>query len=259
MLLQDKVIVITGVGSGLGRECALAAHRAGAKVVLGARTADTLNAIAAEVDPTGERVLAQVTDICDPASCDALIGAATERFATVDALTQVAAYDNAWGGLFAMNDDQWRTAFDTNVLGTLNMVRSTAKVMATSGGGSIVLIGSQSMFLPQLPQAGYAASKGALLATLYALADELGPDNIRCNMVVPSWMLGPPVQMLLDYRAANEHKTTDEILDDIAGKFPLGRMTTDGEVADVVTFFCSDLAKAVTGQHLLVNAGELKH
>ncbi len=123
----------------------------------------------------------------------------------------------------------------------------------------MVLIGSQSMFLPNLPQAGYAASKAALLSAVYHLADELGPDDIRVNMVVPSWMLGPPVQMLLDYRSSTEDKTVEEVLDDIAGGFPLQRMTTDDEVADVVVFFCSSLAKAVTGQHLLVNAGELKH
>jgi enoyl-[acyl-carrier-protein] reductase (NADH) len=72
-------------------------------------------------------------------------------------------------------------------------------------------------------------------------------------------MLGPPVQMLLDYRTKTEGKTVDEVLHDIAGGFSLGRMTGDDEVADVVMFFCSDLARAVTGQHLLVNAGELKH
>jgi NAD(P)-dependent dehydrogenase (short-subunit alcohol dehydrogenase family) len=259
MLLTDKTVLITGVGTGLGRECALAARREGADVVLGARTQSILDEIAAEVDPTGEHVLAQATDLTDPGTCEALVAAAVERFGGVDALAQVAAYDNAWGGLQDFDPEHWRRAFDTNVLGTLNVLRPVAKVMAGGGGGSVVLIGSQSMFMPQLAQAGYAASKGALLSTMYHLADELGPDNIRCNMVVPSWMLGPPVQMLLDYRTKTEGKTVDEVLHDIAGGFSLGRMTGDDEVADVVMFFCSDLAKAVTGQHLLVNAGELKH
>lgn len=259
MLLEDKVIVITGVGTGLGSECAHAARREGARVVLAARNADTLAAVADEVDPTGGTVLVQPTDITDRGACDRLATATVERFGRIDALVQVAAYDNAWGGIDAMDDDHWRRAFDTNVLGSLNATRAVVPHLREAGGGSVVLIGSQSMFLPQLPQAGYAASKGALLSTMYHLADELGPDNIRVNMVVPSWMLGPPVQMLIDYRSANEAKTPDVVIADIAGGFPLQRMTADGEVADVVTFFCSDLAKAVTGQHLLVNAGELKH
>jgi NAD(P)-dependent dehydrogenase (short-subunit alcohol dehydrogenase family) len=259
MLLENSTVLITGVGTGLGRECALAARREGADVVIAARSTDTLDTIADEVDPTGDTVLAHPTDIGDPDACATLVAAAIERFGRVDALVQVAAYDNAWGGVFDMHDDQWRRAFDTNVLGSLNIVRALAPSMRDAGGGSIVLIGSQSMFLPHLPQAGYAASKAALLSTTYHLADELGPDNIRVNMVVPSWMMGPPVQLLIDYRSKTEGKSPEQVVDDIAGDFPLGRMTGDDEVADVVTFFCSSLAKAVTGQHLLVNAGELKH
>ena len=259
MLLENKVVVITGVGTGLGRECALAARREGARVVIAARSADTLAAIADEVDPSGGAVLAHPVDLTDAGACDELVAAAIERFGTLDALVQVAAYDNVWGGLHDMKDEQWRRAFETNVLGSLNIVRPVAKAMAEGGGGSVVVIGSQSMFLPNLPQAGYAASKAALLSAVYHLADELGPDNIRVNMVVPSWMMGPPVQMLIDYRSSTEDKTPEQVVDDIAGGFPLQRMTADDEVADVVCFFCSDLAKAVTGQHLLVNAGELKH
>ncbi len=71
--------------------------------------------------------------------------------------------------------------------------------MKAAGGGSVVLIGSQSMFQPALPQSGYAASKSALLSAMYYLADELGADNIRCNMVVPSWMWGPNVEMYVNW------------------------------------------------------------
>jgi len=113
------------------------------------------------------------------------------------------------------------------------------------------------MFKPSLPQAGYAASKGALLSAMYYLADELGPDNIRCNMVVPSWMWGPPVETFVKGQAKQQRVSKEEALQQIVGGFPLRRMTEDGEVADVVAFFASDLAKAVTGQHLLVNAGEM--
>ena len=146
---------------------------------------------------------------------------------------------------------------ETNVLGAINVIRPAATAMKEGGGGAVVLIGSQSMFAPQMPQGGYAASKSALLSAMYYLCDELGPDNIRCNMVIPSWMWGPPVEMLMNWRSKNEGKTVEEALDDVVGKFPLRRMTEDGEVADVVAFFASDHAKAVTGQYLLVNSGEM--
>jgi NAD(P)-dependent dehydrogenase (short-subunit alcohol dehydrogenase family) len=257
MLLEGKTVIVTGVGAGLGRECAAAALREGANVVLAARTQDRLDAAAKELDPAGARVAAHATDITDADGCEALVALAKERFGSVDALVQVAAFEYAFGGLHDSKLDDWRTAFETNVLGALTVLRPTALAMKESGGGAVVLIGSQSMFKPAMRQAGYAASKSALLTTMYYLADELGADNIRCNMVVPSWMWGPPVQMYVEGRANHKGISVDEALEQMVGHFPLQRMTEDGEVADVAMFFASDHAKAVTGQHLMVNAGEM--
>jgi NAD(P)-dependent dehydrogenase (short-subunit alcohol dehydrogenase family) len=257
MILKGKTVVVTGVGGGLGRECAASALRDGANVVLAARTAETLTSTAADLDPSGEHVTSQVTDITDAESSEALVAHALDRFGSVDALIQVAAYENVWGGLYDLRFDAWRKAFETNVLGALTVIRPVATAMKAGGGGSVVLVGSQSMFQPALPQSGYAASKGALLSTMYYLADELGADNIRCNMVVPSWMWGPNVEMYVNGTANSQGISPEEVLDGIVGKFPLRRMTEDGEVADVAAFFASDHAKAVTGQHLMVNSGEM--
>ncbi len=257
MILSGKTVLVTGVGVGLGRECVAAALRHGANVVMAARTQANLDAAAAELDPDGTRIATKATDINDAGACEALVAHATERFGGVDALVQVAAFEHSWGGLYATDFATWRQAFETNVLGALTVIRAAATSMKARGGGSIVLIGSQSMFKPSLPQAGYAASKGALLSATYYLADELGPDGIRCNMVVPSWMWGPPVEMFLKGQAKQDGITRQEALQRVVGTFPLRRMTEDGEVADVVAFFMSDLSKAVTGQYLLVNAGEM--
>lgn len=256
-MLRGKTVLVTGVGVGLGRECAAAALREGANVVAAARRPDELAKVAAELDPSGERVAHHPTDITDPGSCEALVESARARFGAVDALIQVAAFEHAWGGLHDLRLDDWRTAFETNVLGALTVLRPAARAMKEAGGGSVVFIGSQAMFKPALPQAGYGASKGALLSTVYYLAEELGPDNIRCNMVVPSWMWGPNVELYVTMTARQQGRTEDEVLEEMVAAFPLRRMTEDGEVADVAVFFASDLAKAVTGQSLLVNAGEL--
>ena len=244
-------MLVTGVGVGLGRECAAGALRDGANVVLGARRADELAAAAAELDPGGKRSAHVATDITDPESCAALVALAQERFGSVDALIQVAAFEHAWGGLYDLNLDDWRAAFDTNVLGALTLLRPVARAMKEGGGGSVVVIGSQSMFKPAMPQAGYAASKSALLTAIYYLADELGPDNIRCNMVVPSWMWGPNVQLYVSMTAKQQGRSEDEVLREMVAGFPLRRMAEDGEVADVAVFFASDHAKAVTGHCLL--------
>lgn len=257
MILSGKTVLVTGVGVGLGRECAAAALRQGANVVIAARTQANLDAAASELDPSGARLASRAVDINDPEACAALVDLATARFGGVDALVQVAAFEHSWGGLYATDLATWRQAFETNVLGALTVIRPAAEAMKARGGGSIVLIGSQSMFKPSLPQAGYAASKGALLSAMYYLADELGPDGIRCNMVVPSWMWGPPVETFVKGQAKQKKISKEEALREIVGGFPLRRMTEDGEVADVVAFFASDLSKAVTGQHLLVNAGEM--
>jgi NAD(P)-dependent dehydrogenase (short-subunit alcohol dehydrogenase family) len=257
VILDGKTVLVTGVGVGLGRECAISALREGANVVLGARRKDELAKAASELDPEGGRTAHRATDITDPDSCSSLVELAQERFGSVDGLIQVAAFEHAWGGLYELNVDDWRAAFDTNVLGALTLLRPVANAMKESGGGSVVFIGSQSMFKPAMPQAGYAASKGALLTAMYYLADDLGPDNIRCNMVIPSWMWGPNVQLYVSGTARHRGLTEQEVLDELVSDFPLRRMAEDGEVADVAIFFASDLAKAVTGQYLLVNAGEL--
>src|SRR3974390_568337 len=143
MILEEKTVLVTGVGKGLGRECAASALRDGANVVVAARTAEALEATAAELDPSGERIAVHPTDITDAESCAALVETATRRFGSVDALIQVAAYENVWGGLYELDFKAWRKAFDTNVLGALTVIRPVATAMKESGGGSVVLIGSQ--------------------------------------------------------------------------------------------------------------------
>ena len=175
---------------------------------MAARTEETLASVAGELDPTGRRVAAQVTDITDPDSCAALVEPppSTGSVRSTPSI-QVAAYENVWGGLYDIRFEAWRKAFDTNVIGALTVIRPVAEAMKAGGGGSVVLIGSQSMFQPALPQSGYAASKGALLSAMYYLVDELGPDNIRCNMVIPSWMWGPTVEMYVTGTARSQGRS----------------------------------------------------
>ena len=98
-MLNDKTIIITGVGTGLGRELACQCVRDGARVVLGARTETQLEAVAKEADPSGERVAVVPTDINDPEACDRIVAQAEERFGRVDGLAQIAAYELAFGRL----------------------------------------------------------------------------------------------------------------------------------------------------------------
>jgi NAD(P)-dependent dehydrogenase (short-subunit alcohol dehydrogenase family) len=189
-MLSDKTIIVTGVGSGLGREVACQCVRDGARVVLGARTVSQLEAVAKEADPSGERVAVVPTDINDPEACARIVGEAEQRFGRVDGLAQVAAYELAFGRLAETDFEAWRKAFETNVIGTLQLVRAAAPRLAAHGGGSVVLIGSQSMFHPMIEQAGYASSKGALLTSMYYLASR----SSRRSKPGSRWARWPPTR-----------------------------------------------------------------
>ena len=100
------------------------------------------------------------------------------------------------------------------------------------------------------------SSKSALLGAVSHLAVELGPYRIRVNTVIPTWMWGPPVEGSVNMTAKAQGVAPEEIIAGITAKMPLGEIPSDGDVADAVVFFASDRARMITGQTLLVNAGE---
>jgi NAD(P)-dependent dehydrogenase (short-subunit alcohol dehydrogenase family) len=256
-MLEGKTVVVTGVGPGLGGEVAKLAVRDGANVMIAARRADRLEAFAKELDPSGERVAWQATDITDAEQCNALAAAAVERFGRIDALVQVAAYDAVFGSFDEVKPEDWRRTLEVNVIGTTQMARACVPAMREGGGGSIVLIGSQSSMLRLTPQIAYASSKGALNTAMYHMAAELGADHIRVNTVIPTWMWGPPVQAYVKMMAKQRKVSEDEIKAEIVSNMAIPEIPADEDVAEAAIFFCSDRARMITGQSLLVNSGEL--
>ncbi|QHC20569.1 SDR family oxidoreductase [Streptomyces sp. GS7] len=259
MLLRDRTVIISGVGTGLGHQVAAACARDGARVVLGARTEENLASSAARIDPSGERTAWRATDITDEIQCTALAELAVERFGGIDAVIHVAALDAHFGGLRDADFDTWQQVVDVNLFGTLRMTRACLPSMTARGGGSVVMIGTQSSVAApsQVRQAAYAASKGGLVSAMYSLARELGPDRIRVNTVQPGWMWGPPVEAYVRFTAQAEGVPESEVLERLAGRMALPDLATDTDVADAAVFLASDRARAITGQSLLVNAGEL--
>ncbi|MCG8592281.1 MAG: SDR family oxidoreductase [Proteobacteria bacterium] len=257
-MLTGKTVVVCGVGPGLGREVARCALRDGARVVIGARNAEKLAKLAAELDPSGERVAACAVDIADPDRCEALMQTAVDRFGQLDAVVQVAALDSLFGTLASTSAEDWRQALDVNVVGTAQIARAAVPHLRAAGGGALVLIGSQAMWLPPpAHQIAYAAAKGALVSAMKHLVHELGPDRIRVNMVIPTWMWGPPVEGYVKWQAEERGVSVDEVLAEITASMPLGEMPADEDVAEAIVFFCSDRARMITGETLMVNAGQL--
>ncbi|MGW1027446.1 SDR family oxidoreductase [Streptomyces sp. NPDC002577] len=258
MLLEGKTVVVSGVGAGLGHRVASAVVRDGGNAVLGARTEAHLAKSAAEIDPDGTHTAYLPTDIRDEGRCEALAALARERFGRIDAVVHVAAWDSYFGGLEDADFATWQEVMDVNLLGTLRMTRACLPALKERGG-SVVIIGTQSSVAApsQVRQAAYAASKGALTSAMYSLARELGPHRIRVNTVLPGWMWGPPVEAYVQLTALTEGAPEEEVLRRLTDRMALPELATDGDVADAAVFLASDRARAITGQSLLVNAGEL--
>lgn len=258
MLLAGKTVIVSGVGAGLGHRVAAAVVRDGGNAVLGARTAANLAKSAAEIDPDGRHTAQLATDITDEAQCEALAALALERFGRIDAVAHVAAWDSYFGGIEDADFATWQSVIDVNLLGTLRMTRACLPALKERGG-SVVIVGTQSAVAAptQVRQAAYAASKGALTSAMYSMAQELGPHRIRVNTVLPGWMWGPPVQAFVQFTADREGVPEAEVLGRLTERMALPEPATDGDAAEAVTFLASDRARAITGQSLLVNAGEL--
>lgn len=257
MILEGKTVLVSGVGPGLGREIALRVLRDGGRVVIGARRTDQLEATAKDLDPSGERLLAHTFDITNEDACREIVAATEDRFGRLDAIAQVAAAQ-PMGDLASTQADDFRQSTEVNVIGSVQLVRAAVPALEKAGGGSIVLIGSQSMELPPpSPQIAYAASKAALRSVTIHLASELGPKKIRVNTIVPTWMWGPPVQMWVRWQAKERGVSAEQVEQELKDLFAMKEIPADDDVAEVVVTFLSDRMRMVTGQALRVDGGQL--
>ena len=255
MLLEGRVAIVSGIGPGLGKEIALALAREGADLALGARTEDRLKEVAAEVEAAGRRAVWHATDIADEAACQLLAGAAKEAFGRIDVLVNNAFFQPPFKRIEYETPEQFRKAFDINVLGGVNMARAVIPAMQERRAGSIVFINTMSIRTSEVKTAAYAASKSALLAVARVMAREHGRDGIRVNSVMPGYVWGPNLEWYFNHLAEKEGVTPQDVYDRIADETALRHLPTSAEVADAVVFFASDLSRAVTGQSLDVNAG----
>jgi len=259
MLLQDRIAIVSGIGPGMGRDISLAFAREGAHLVLAARGADKLEAVAAEVRALGRRAMCVSTDIAKLEDCERLVKAARDEFGRVDVLV-----NNAFKGpsFKTFEDDDlgaWRQVFDVNVFGSLQLSKLVVPLMKEQGGGSVVFINSMSMRIIEATHGGYAASKGALMTAAQVLAKELGRYKIRVNTVVPGYIWGPSLQGYFKLLAQQQGTTPEAVYESVASQTALHKIPDSEEISGAVLFFASDLSRAITGQALDVNGGHFFH
>jgi NAD(P)-dependent dehydrogenase (short-subunit alcohol dehydrogenase family) len=256
-LLQGKVCIVSGVGPGLGRQAARALAAHGAHLVLAARRQASLDEVAAEVEGIGARAITVPTDITDAEQCARLVARATEEFGGVDVLVNNAFRFDAFQSFEDVDLSIWRKIMDVNLFGSLQMTRAVLPSMRERGGGSVVIVASMVARQPQPAQGGYAISKGALLTATRVLAYELGPSGVRVNAVVPGWMAGPSVDIYVQMTSQGRGVSSQEVVDELNARVPLGRIPSDEEVAGSIVYLASDLSSAMTGQAIDTNGGEI--
>jgi NAD(P)-dependent dehydrogenase (short-subunit alcohol dehydrogenase family) len=258
MLLQDKVVIVAGIGPGLGRSIAVRSAEQGADVVLAARTASRLDEVAKEVTALGRRALAVPTDIADATAAERLRDAALGEFGRADALVHNALAMPPIKDLSVVDLDALRAAFEVNVLGALRLTRLFTPALAETAG-SVTMINSMVVRFSQRTMGPYKATKAALLAVAQSLATELGPQGIRVNSVAPGHIWGDSLQWYFGYLATKRGVDAQQIYDETAANIDLRRLPEPDEIADAVIFLASPLARAITGQCLDVNCGEFHH
>lgn len=260
MLLRDQVVVIAGAGPGLGRTLARRCATEGADVVLAARSATTLEAIAAEVEALGRRALPVPTDVVDRGQVRALAERAHGEFGRIDVLVNAAFPPSHRKAVLEMDDeylDFWRHCVDVAAYGTLLACRFIAPYMVDAGRGSIVNVTSMSSRLAYAGRSDYAAGKAAVHRLGWALADELGPYGVRVNAVAPGLIWSPVLEHWIEVTARAEGISSEEMLARRVQSTALRRIATEDEVASAVLFLASDLASGITGATIDVNAGQL--
>ena len=257
-LLEGTVVVVSGVGPDLGRAVALRCARAGADVVLAARTAARLDEVAKEVTALGRRAAAIPTDITDEDSAAHLVQTALATFGRVDTLVNNAFAIPPMTSLADADLGTFRSSFETNVLAALRLTRLLAPALADSRG-SVVMINSAVLRHSRVSFGGYKLTKSALLALAQSLATELGPSGVRVNSVAPGWIWGDTLKWYFGYLAEQRGVDRQQVYDETAATTDLRKLPEPDEIADAVVFLASPMARAITGQCLDVNCGEFHH
>jgi NAD(P)-dependent dehydrogenase (short-subunit alcohol dehydrogenase family) len=241
--LTGRVAIVTGASSGLGVAFARALSEAGATVVLGARRADRLAAVAEAIRADGGQALSVPVDVADPASCTSLAETAMAEYGRIDILVNNAGVGTAYPAS-RETPDQFRSVIDVNLNGSYWMAQACGRHMQP--GSSIVNISSVlALTTAGLPQAAYSASKAGLIGLTRDLAAQwTGRKGIRVNAIAPGYF---PTEMTAQYPPG--------YLDSMASRMVVPRMGRPEECAATLIWLVSPAGGYVTGQTIVVDGG----
>ena len=241
---EGRVAIVTGASRGIGRAAAERLIERGAKVAVNVRDAARANALATSL---GASALAVPGDVAAAGVIESMVAATLERFGRIDILVNNAAL--ATGTRFEqLSAEEWRLAMEVNLTVPFLLTRAVLPTMKAQGYGRVVNISSTAgRMVSTLGGAHYTASKTGLLGLTRAAAKELGTYGITVNAICPG---------MIDTELTRENATDDELRRYAAG-YPVPRMGTALEVADLICFIASDRAGYMTGTSLDINGGDL--
>lgn len=240
---NDKVVIITGAGSGIGAATARRFAVEGAAVVLAGRTRDKLERVAAGL-PDPDRVLVHPTDVAEAQQVQTLVDAAIARFGQLDVLINDAG-TAIQRRVPEASDEDWRHIMSINVDGLFYCCRAALPHLRNTRG-NIVNVSSVSGIGGDWSMAVYNASKGAVTNLTRAMALDHGSEDVRVNAVCPSLTRSDLTASMFD---------NDALMTKFAERIPMGRAAEPEEVGDVIAFLASDDARFVNGVNLPVDGG----
>jgi 3-oxoacyl-[acyl-carrier protein] reductase len=241
--LQGKTAFVSGASQGIGRACALALAKMGARVALAARNETKLEDVAAEIEATGGQAKPFLMDVSDEASIQAAAKAAIAHFGTVEILVNNAGITRDTL-LLRMKRADWDAVMTTNLTGAFLLTQALLNSMLRARWGRIINVSSVVGRTGQAGQANYAASKAGLIGFTRSMAREVASRSVTVNAVAPGYIETAMTSVL-------EDKQREAFLTHI----PLGRAGTDEEVAHAVAFLASPQAGYITGHVLDINGG----
>ncbi len=246
--LTGRTAIVTGGGSGIGRQMADALAELGAAIVICARKLERCEQAAAELAELGVQTLALRCDLRQPGDVQAVVGQTVEQFGRVDVLVNDAG--TTWGAPAVETPlHGWQKVIDVNLTGLFLMSQAVARQMMAQGGGVIVNIASVAGLRGSPPgimdAVAYSASKGGVITLTRDLAWKWAPHGIRVNAIAPGWFPSDMSRLLLDRHG-------EELLTGI----PLGRFGGSEDLKGAVAFLASPASAYVTGHTLVVDGGQ---
>ncbi len=252
---ENKVVIVTGAGYGIGEVIALAFAREGADAALAARSKDRLEAVAAAVRAMDRKAEAIVTDVGDEASVERMIDRTIGAFGRLDILVNNAGVEGPTKLVSDVTLEEWEATLRTNLTGAFLCSKHAVRKMIRSGGGAIVNISSVAGRIGYPLRTPYAASKWGMIGLNHSMAAELGPKKIRVNCVCPGAVEGERMNRVIAARAEARGIPLEKAQRQAVNGVPLGRMVSAEEVAKAVLFLAGDESSGMTGQAFTVCGG----